>query len=185
MIMTLNELKLLVGIPAGDTSNDDYLNEQLDILEDAIVDYTYNRFQDNNTVEEIVAVFDKVNKTITAKSFDFGKNYYYTDDQIRVVGSRRNDGVYTVTEVNEKVLTVAEELTNEDNDLHFWIACINYPKGLKSIVAEMIEYDMEASKGAKSETISRHSITYKDIGDGQMYPAEIVAKLSKYCKISV
>ena len=45
----------------------------------------------------------------------------------------------------------------------------------------MIDYDLNNNKNIKSETISRHSITYKDLGSN-LYPAEIVGKLNKFSR---
>jgi len=178
MILTLSELKIILQI--DDNTQDDLFELQLQILEDAIVDYTNNLFEDDNTIETITASFDATLKTITAKnSFDFVKNYYMVGDQIRVIGSRKNDAVYSIKSVVNNIIEVNEDLIDEDNDLNITIFALKYPKALKQIVADMVNYNVNRNKLVDSESISRHSITYRKI-EGQ-YPVEIIAGLNKYC----
>lgn len=62
-------------------------------------------------------VFEETGKTITEDStpngFDFIQKGYLADQKIYISGTEDNDGVYTLTEVAARVLTVSEDLADE------------------------------------------------------------------------
>lgn len=176
MIMTIEEVKTLLRIE--DNSFDSFINMKLEILEEAITNYTNNYFVNTNTVIHDCLSF--VDNKIISKNYKFTDYYYMINSNVRVTGSIMNDGVYKITGISEKELILDKTFITENNDLLKTIAIVQYPKVLKEIVAEMIDYDLNNNKNIKSETISRHSITYKDLNS--LYPAEIVGKLSKFSR---
>jgi hypothetical protein len=63
------------------------------------------------------------------------------------------------------------------------IGVVDWPRGIKPIVANMLRYDMDVRpvlKGVSSESIGDYSVTYTSGGGGYGYPADIMYGLSIY-----
>jgi hypothetical protein len=184
MLMTLDECKTLMKIDLTDTTKDDFITTELEILEDYICEYTNNMFLDEDNDRIIVDDFDFINEGSVYKiksSSDFILNKFLVGNQIRVQNSLSNDGVYKITNVTQHELTIEQPLESEENfNVPIIIGVIKYPRGLKLLVSEMISFDL-LDKTIKSETISRHSITYQDLKSS--YPDFIIKKLSGYARV--
>ena len=122
----------------------------------------------------------------TAGTIENGKLYCDTavfkkGDTIEITGSRFNDGLYVVSEVDGDVITL-EDGFNESGVL---VTKVVYPIDVVMGVINLLKWDLENRDrvGIQSETISRHSVTYFNMdGDNSVmgYPKSLLGFLKPY-----
>lgn len=107
--------------------------------------------------------------------------YIQAGDTIEINDSI-NEGLYTVVESDEKSIKVDKVLYAAHKNM---VTKIVYPEDVKEGVLNMLQWDftMRSKTGIKSETLSRHSVTYYDMDaanslDG--YPTSLVGFLEPY-----
>lgn len=108
-------------------------------------------------------------------------------DTVEINGSNYNDGLYTVSEVTDDVLKIDGEFITEVSTRAI-LTKISYPADVLAGVKKLIQYDskMSGKIGVKSESISRHSVTYYDVTAAESqegYPATLLGFLKKYKKL--
>lgn len=170
MIMTVVELRKFVD--AEDT--DHALEARLRALELAIRAYTNNNFQVRGyrweaDIRGSVFIGDALSP------FEEG-------DTVQVTNSELNAGLYTVDEVTDSTFAVSEQLRDENDVL---CTKVVYPYDVKMGVVNMLKWDLNNREkvGISSETISRHSVTYFDMGaDNSImgYPRALLGFLTPY-----
>lgn len=161
MILSVEELKKYISTDIQDA----VLEAKLQALEILIRKYTNNNFQqrairmvgtcvsDNNTI-----ICDKI------MPFKIG-------DTIQISKSEYNpDRLCTIAGIKENVLTVYEDICDEDYVL---VTKIAYPADVKVGIANMLQWDIEnrSKVGVQSETISRHIVLDTGTMVGEMAPA--------------
>ena len=98
-----------------------------------------------------------------------------------------NNGVYTVVKIEEGTMTLDGSLYDEPYNL---ITKVTYPVDVRAGAVNMLIYDQTVRKktGIKSESLSRHSVTYFDM-DGENtsigYPKALVGFLKPYMKARI
>ncbi|WP_438058863.1 hypothetical protein AAIB42_06750 [Streptococcus ruminicola] len=108
-------------------------------------------------------------------------------DTVEVNNTNYNDGLYTVSEVADDVLKINGQFITEVSTQAI-LTKISYPADVLAGVKKLIQYDskMSGKIGVKSETISRHSVTYYDVTAAESregYPATLLGFLKKYKKL--
>lgn len=108
-------------------------------------------------------------------------------DTIEINDSHFNDGLYTVLEVADDVLKIDREFIAEVSTKAI-LTKISYPADVLAGIKKLIQYDskMSGKIGVKSESISRHSVTYYDVTASESqegYPATLLGFLKKYKKL--
>lgn len=108
-------------------------------------------------------------------------------DTVEVNNTNYNDGLYTVSEVVDDVLKINGQFITEVSTQAI-LTKISYPADVLAGVKKLIQYDskMSGKIGVKSETISRHSVTYYDVTAAESqegYPATLLGFLKKYKKL--
>lgn len=95
-----------------------------------------------------------------------------------------NEGIYTVEETGGGIIRLDRKLYEADRNM---ITKVVYPEAVKDGVLNMLQWElnMRSKTGIKSETLSRHSVTYFDMDatnsiDG--YPASLLGFLNPYYK---
>lgn len=175
MIMTVAEFRLHVETDA----TDEVLESRLKAVELFIRKHTNNSFQVKGTgiVADVIAGVFMSEALIP----------YETGDTIQISGSAKNDGLYTVKEVTDDTTFMVNEKTRDEIDMY--ITKVFYPADVKMGVVELLKYDLEnrkkVSAGVQSETISRHSVTYKvpDASDTvKGYPQHLMGFLDGYMR---
>lgn len=171
MIVSLEDLKKQVTT----TLPDDVLEEKLKALEQMVRKYTNNNFQVRARRAECMIAAGKL--YILHPLFSVG-------DTVEISESLYNNGVYTVTAVDDKVVTLNEDLLDEE---HALVTLVKYPADVKQGVINLMRWDLENRDkvGIASETISRHSVTYFDMsGDNSTYgyPKALMGFLRAYKK---
>lgn len=108
-------------------------------------------------------------------------------DTIEINDSNYNDGLYTISEVADDVLKINGQFITEVSTRAI-LTKISYPADVLAGVKKLIKYDskMAGKIGVKSESISRHSVTYYDVTAAESkegYPATLLGFLKKYKKL--
>lgn len=174
-LLTLEELKLYLGIDAGDTSEDEYLklliNNCTEILNSAvgyiIFEQSYNDgvgdnenplyIQRGEDSKELVLPFRNITDTVTFQM---------------EISELNNDGDWTVINTENYWVRKSEAIIEYNDKFSTWY---NYrftfsagydpvPYDIKSICMSMIAqvYNTQGTEGIKSEKIDTYSISYME-----------------------
>ena len=106
-------------------------------------------------------------------------------DTVEVSQSDVNDGLYTVKMVNAgRGISVSRDLFPVDYNL---VTKVEYPADVKEGVINLLIWDVQnrGKIGVKSETLSRHSVTYFDLDAFNQvmgYPVSLLGFLTPYVK---
>lgn len=168
MILSVSELKEFITTNKSDKE----LELELLALESSIRKYTNNNFQNVYIRYEV----DILNNKILLSS-----PYLKVGDTIQISNSRFNSGVYVIKDINEG-LDLGCVLYDENKIL---ITKIEYSNDIKLGAIEMLRWKFENAEkiNIASETISRHSISYKNDFDTKLnFPKEVISFLNKYVK---
>lgn len=171
MIISVEDLKKQVN--TGDDT-DDVITARLNSIESVIRAYTNNNFQ---------------NRGIRFSGFSrdtriYGVPYYFNvGDTVQVSDQWGvNNGLYVVTVVDEEYLELDRELVPLDGNL---VTKIQYPADVVQCAVDLFKWkqNMGEKVGIKSETISRHSVTFEDSATLFMgYPVGILNGLNLHKK---
>lgn len=151
------------------------LKRKLNAVEHLIRSYTNNNFQNRSIRLYGKSVGDKV--IGHAPFFKVG-------DTVQISQSDVNDGLYLVTEVADDFIRLDAELFNVPNNL---VTKVEYPADVQEGVIELMVWEVKNRQkvGIKSETLSRHSVSYYDQdADNQVmgYPVALLGFLKPYMK---
>lgn len=171
MIVSLDKLKAQVST----TLPDEVLEDKLKALEQMVRNSTNNHFQVRARRAECMIADGKL--YMLHPLFSVG-------DTVEISESLYNNGVYTVKEIDDKVLTLSDDLIDEE---HALVTLVRYPADVQQGVIRLIKWELENGDkvGIASETISRHSVTYFDMtGDNSAmgYPKALTGFLRGYKK---
>lgn len=153
MILTVAELRTHIET----TSTDDVLEAELSALEAAIRKVTNNNFQ-NRAMRCESAIVDGVISTPSI--------YFAVGDTVQITNDPVNNGLYIIDEG----MTLSPSPYNSERST---ITKIVYPKDIVMGVVEIMKWKLrnaDANSGdtskmpVQSETISRHSVTYRSDG---------------------
>lgn len=152
------------------------LKQKLKAIELAIRAYTNNNFQNRCVRFEAKTYSDKVYGT---------SPFLRVGDTIQISKSGVNDGIYTITEITPDFIRL-------DTTLLFMIdynliTKVEYPVDIIQGVINLMKWEIENREkvGIKSETLSRHSVTYfdQDANNTVMgYPVALLGFLQPYMK---
>lgn len=170
--MIINATDLKKRIDCGQDT-DEQITAKLEAIEAVIRAYTNNNFQQRAI--RFMGRSEGTNLYGSPIGFSVG-------DTIQISGSDVNDGLYQVTSVQSDFITVDKYLIDADNNL---VTKVKYPADVVQCAVSMYrwEHNMGAKVGIKSETISRHSVTYEDSTTLFMgYPVGFLNGLNLYKK---
>lgn len=150
------------------------LNRKLKAVESLIRSYTNNNFQNRMVRFEAPS---------SASSLLGCSPYLMVGDTIQITESI-NNGLYMVKEINQNIVTVDEGLFEADYNL---ITKVEYPDAVVEGVINLMIWEVQnrSKVGIKSETLSRHSVTYYDQdANNQLmgYPVTLLGFLKPYIK---
>lgn len=170
MIISVENLKKHVD--CGSTT-DELISDRLEAIEAVIRAYTNNNFQQRAI--RFVGLSEKYNL--------YGDPVHFAvDDTVQITGSDINDGLYTVTSVYGDHIEVDNELLPCEYNI---VTKVKYPADVIQCAIDLYQWKqtMGAKVGIKSETISRHSVTYEDSTTLYMgYPVGILNGLRLHKK---
>ena len=170
MIITVTDLKK--QIDCG-TATDDMITARLEAIEAVIRAYTNNNFQQRAV--RFVGRSSGMNLYGSPQFFSVG-------DTVQISGSCVNDGLYHVTALGGDYIQVNLFLQPTEVNL---VTKIKYPPDVIQCAVDLFRWNLNMGEkvGIKSETISRHSVTYEDSATLFMgYPVGILNGLSLYKK---
>lgn len=144
----------VVNLPAFKGMTVAQLQVKLDAIEVLIRKYTNNNFQNR---------FIRFTASTTGNRIKGVSPYIKVGDTLQISESNVNDGLYVVTEIDavNDFTRVNKDLFSVDYNL---VTKIEYPVDVQQGVIKLLQWDVESVNrvGIKSETISRHSVTYFD-----------------------
>ena len=170
MIISVEKAKELVSFPGW---TDEKIRMKLLAVEQTIRAYTNNNFQ-NRDVRIRADIAAGVFLSESLIPFSVG-------DTVQISESRFNKGLFTVLETEDTAFMVNEETRDEESVL---VTKIEYPADVVNCCVDLMEWSVNfAGKvGIKSETLSRHSVTYEDSATMFMgYPTALMGCL-KPCR---
>ncbi|MBR7161480.1 MAG: hypothetical protein IKD07_03605 [Clostridia bacterium] len=174
MIISIEKAKSLVDLDGWD---DEKIEMKLSAIEQAIRSYTNNRFH-----------------VLTVRSHCSIENGYICGlvygfkigDTVQISQSQYNDGLYVVESIDEanNRLSVGD-LTDEPFVLATKVA---YPADVVAVAVNMLEWEKKNREkvGIQSETLSRHFVTYFNMGAADQvmgYPSSLLGGLKPYRKV--
>lgn len=172
MIISVEKAKELVSFP--DSWTDEKIKMKLLAVEQTIRAYTNNNFQDRDyrrTADIVGGLF--MVEALTP--FDIG-------DTVQISETRLNKGLFTVATADDSTFTVEETVKDEDDVL---VTKVVYPADVIDCCVNLMEWEVNnrGKVGIKSETLSRHSVTYEDSASMfRGYPKGILSAVSHYRK---
>ena len=170
MIITVDELKSRVD--TGNTPDASIL-ARLEALEAVIRAYCNNPFQVREARFQGHSDGFKVYGTPT---------YIQVGDTVQISQTGINDGLYVVTQVYDDGIVVDRMLFDHPENL---VTKIRYPADVVQCCVDLYRWQMDNGDkvGIKSETLSRHSVTYEDSATLFMgYPVGILNGLKLHRK---
>ena len=173
MIITIEKAKELVSFPGW---TDEKIRMKLLAVEQTIRAYTNNNFLDRGFR---IQAFIRAGVFMSESLIPFS-----VDDTIQTIGSRLNNGLFTVSTVDDTTFMVNEETRDEDAVV---VAKVVYPADVIACAVNLLEWEVNnrGKVGIQSETLSRHSVTYFNM-DGENsimgFPKSLLGFLRPYRK---
>lgn len=177
MIVSSEEL---MAMPEFRSISQETLDRKLKSAEELVRAYTNNNFQNRAVRFEAAAIKNR----LIARDPDV-LAFLTAGDTVEVSQSDVNDGLYVVKLVNAGMdITVDRGLFPVSYNL---VTKVEYPAPVKEGVINLLIWDVQNRQkvGIKSETLSRHSVTYfdQDAGNQVMgYPVSLLGFLTPYVK---
>lgn len=175
MIISIEKARELVSFPEGWT--DEKIKMKLLAVEQTIRAYTNNNFQDRGyRVQADIA--GGALKSESEIPFSIG-------DTVQVTESQYNSGLFTVATVDGYTFTVSDQMRDEVN---VCVTKVVYPADVVACAVNLLEWEVtnRAKVGIQSETLSRHSVTYFNMGASDQvmgYPSSLLGCLRAYRKV--
>lgn len=170
MIITVDDLKNQVNCG---TATDEQIGINLEAIEAVIRAYTNNNFQQRGV--RFAGRSDEFNVYGVTQFFTVG-------DTVQISASVVNDGLYQVTNVQPDCIQLDKNIIPIEYNL---VTKVKYPADVIQCAIDLYKWKQKMGEkvGIKSETISRHSVTYEDSATLFMgYPVGILNGLSLYKK---
>lgn len=170
MIISVENLRARI---TGITDTTDVLTAKLEAIEAVIRAYTNNNFQQRMVR---FAGYSEGDRIYGAPQF------FAVGDTVQISSTGVNDGLYTVIAVDEDYLELDKELIPIEYNL---VTKVKYPADVIQCAVDLFTWkqNMGDKVGIKSETISRHSVTYEDSATLYMgYPVGILNGLKLHRK---
>lgn len=170
MILTVSEVK--ENVECGSMA-DDSIRRRIASIEAVIRAYTNNKFQ--NRAVRFIGESD--GSIVSGYAV-----YFKAGDTVEISDSGINDGLYVVESVDEGTMMLDRVIFPAKGML---FTKIEYPADVRQCAMDLFSWKTKNGDkvGLKSETISRHSVTFEDSSALFMgYPVGILSGLKLYRK---
>lgn len=174
---------MIISIDEAKKIDPNIEQDDLEAFEQSVRALTNNSFQNTNvrfdkiTLEEpnVIRTKQKVNGLRTGDTVEVNYSYF-------------NDGLFVVEELSDNKIKVKGKPFLAEDNADMIVTLVNYPADIKKSIKALIAYDlkMAGKVGIKSETYSRMSTTYYDVGSNENvdgYPSSLLSFLNKYEKM--
>lgn len=173
MIISVEKAKSLIDLNGW---TDEKIKMKLKAIEQTIRAYTNNNFQDRS-IRKAADVVGGLFVVEALTPFDVG-------DTVQISESELNEGLFTVSFVDDSTFNVEESVKDEPSVL---VTKIKYPADVIDCCVNLLEWEKNnrGKVGIQSETLSRHSVTYfnQDASNQMMgYPVSLLGCLKAYRK---
>ena len=172
MIIAVDEL---MKLPEFAGQSEQAIADKLKAVELAIRAYTNNNFQNR---------YVRFNAESLGNRLIGESDFLKVGDTIQISQSCVNDGLYTITELLDGTIVVDANLYKYPDNL---VTKVEYPANIWGGVVDLMKWEIANRQkvGIKSETLSRHSVTYydQDVSNQVMgYPVSLLGFLKPYMK---
>lgn len=172
MIVSVEDL---LELPEFAGKSEKALSKKLKAVELLIRAYTNNNFQNR---------FVRFNAKSLADRCFGSSPFLKVGDTVQISKSKVNDGLYVITEKTDSFIRLDTDLYDVPCNL---ITKIEYPEDVRQGVLELMKWEANNRQkiGIKSETLSRHSVTYFDQDKNNQamgYPVSMLGFLQPYMK---
>ena len=172
MILSVDELMIL---PEFKNQDEAILQKKLDALEILVRKYTNNNFQNRN-IRFLASSEGKILNGVSP--------FLKVGDTIQISESKVNDGLYVITAITEGATEVDKEMFAVCRNL---VTKVEYPIDIQMGIINLMKWEItnRDKVGIKSETLSRHSVTYFDMDSSNQvmgYPVTLLGFLEPYKK---
>mgnify|MGYP003301199862 CR=1 FL=1 len=170
MIISVEQAKELVDL-SGWTEKK--IQMKLDAIESVIRKYTHNNFQNRALRADCSIIATKIYGKIPGLK---------VGDTIEINESWFSDGLHVVEAIEDVYITVDSQLLDEP---HALVTKVEYPADVVECAVDLLEWSVNygGKVGIKSETLSRHSVTYEDSATLFMgYPTGVLNGLKLHMK---
>lgn len=169
----LIDIKELLIIPEFANIPLPQLKRQMAAVENTIREHTKNNFQ-NRAIR-----FEAETEGNTVK----GTHQFLRKGDTIQISESVNNGLYVIEDMTNGVIKVDGELHSTEHNL---ITKVEYPADIIDGAIELLKWRVNfgGKLGIKSESISRHSVTYYDNAsqNANGYPVALMAFLQPYMK---
>lgn len=172
MIVPVEEL---LEMPDFSGKSEKSLKRKLNAIEHLIRSYTNNNFQNRSIRLEGSSQGDIIK----------GRTQFFkVGDTVQISQSQVNDGLYFITEIADDFIRLDRELFPVPENL---VTKVEYPVDVQEGVIELMVWEVKNRQkvGIKSETLSRHSVSYYDQDANNQvmgYPVSLLGFLKPYMK---
>lgn len=172
MIISVDEV---ISLPEFQGMDKTVIQKKLDALEVLIRKYTNNNFQNRNIRFLASSMTDRINGV---------SPFIRVGDTIQISESLVNDGLYVVTEISDRCTLIDKEIFAVPSNL---VTKVEYPMDVQQGIINLMKWEQtnRDKVGIKSETLSRHSVTYYDQDANNQvmgYPVSLLGFLDSYMK---
>ena len=172
MIISIEKVK---SLPEFQGMDEKVLQDKLDALEILVREYTNNNFQNRNIRFLASSMTDRLNGV---------HPFIRVGDTIQISESLVNDGLYIITEIGDDYIKIDKEIFDVPKNL---VTKVEYPMDVQQGIINLMkwEHSNRDKVGIKSETLSRHSVTYYDQDKNNQvmgYPVSLLGFLDSYMK---
>lgn len=172
MILSIEELKKYLTT----NENDSVLEAKLHALELSVRAYTNNNFQCRALRTVADALSDGTLLLHGSAPFRAGDTLQITESDLM------KNRLFVVEQVSDGAITVKEPLYEESSVV---ITKVEYPLDVKMGVVNLMKWELERRDkvGVASESLSRHSVTYFDMSEGNSimgFPTALLGFLKPY-----
>lgn len=172
MIIAVDEL---MKLPEFAGQSEQVIADKLKAVELAIRAYTNNNFQNRYVRFHAESLGNRL----------FGaSDFLKVGDTVQISQSCVNDGLYTITELLDGAIRIDADLYKYPDNL---VTKVEYPANIRVGVIDLMKWEIANRQkvGIKSETLSRHSVSYfdQDVNNQVMgYPVALLGFLKPYMK---
>jgi uncharacterized protein (UPF0147 family) len=165
----------VISLPEFQGMDAQVIQNRLDALEVLIREHTNNNFQNRNIRFLASSSSDRINGV---------SPFLRVGDTIQISESMVNDGLYVITAINDEHILIDKEIFEVPRNL---VTKVEYPMDVKQGIINLMKWEQTIRNkvGIKSETISRHSVTYYDQDKNNQvmgYPVSLLGFLDSYMK---
>lgn len=174
---------MIIDLTEAQGIDPDITQDDLDAFETAVRRLTNNNFHNKH------ARFKNINfVNESTVEVDEDINGLREGDTVEVNYSHFNDGLYVISQINERQIQVDGEPFFGEETPDVMLTKVEYPADIKQGVKKLIAYDVKMGDkmGIKSQTISRMHTVYYDVTAAENtdgYPASLLSFLNKYEKM--